>query len=271
MRSLFERETPEVKNWVDRLLYDNEINLVPLEGYSVKGDSVTALFERFLSSVDVENVSQEEIIRWITENEDLDFWFTRVMLSRTLNVPLHIVLWNNDSHNIRLLQVNFHEEDGTLVILGDRIFESCGDFAEWLGGLKGIPVKKKFRLPERLSSIDDCLRYHRVPWPGNLDGFYYNPEDESIQAIFEISRTIKYPVKSHNINRYYDQDVYRWAPLEILSHQLGVPLYIIIWSSDEEIIKIHKLREINETGLNYEFTEIIHKDDVVAFFRELLL
>lgn len=133
--------------------------------------------------------------------------------------------------------------------------------------MKGIQVSKRFIEGGRLSSIDECLRVYGVPWPGNLDGFLLNQQTQGVNAIFEFSRTRKFPVKTHNLNLYFSQDVNRWKPLDIMRKQLTVPLYILIWSSDESLVKIHCLRKITEKGLDFEETEILEEKQIVPWFK----
>ena len=91
-----------------------------------------------------------------------------------------------------------------------------------------------------------------------------------MKAIFEFSRTRKYPVKSHDINRYFSYDINRWKVLDILREQLNVSLYIVIWSSDERIVKLHKLWDVKESALDYESTELLTDKQLVPRFGRIV-
>jgi len=262
-------DTPEVKNWVREILREGKIDLHPVEGYSVKDKGVTALFERRISTVEVEKWSEDEVSEWIETKEDKDSWLARIMLAKSLNVPLYFILWQKGREVFRNLSIAL-DRANQIEVADEELFKSCEDFAEWMADLKGIRVSKGFVERGRLSLIDRCLRLHGVPWPGNLDGFLLSKTKRNVKAIFEFSRTRKYPVKSHNINRYFSYDINRWKALDILRKQLGVSLYIVIWSSDERIVKLHKLREVTESALDYESTELLTDKQLMPRFGRIV-
>lgn len=119
-----------------------------------------------------------------------------------------------------------------------------------------------------MSSIDECLRSYGVPWPGNLDGFVYDRTLDKVSVIFELSQTRKFPVETHDLNRFFNKDVNRWKALDILKKQLNVQLCILIWSNHEDIVKIHKGAEITDKALNFERTEIIKSGQIVQYFGQ---
>ena len=191
------------------------------------------------------------------------------MLAESLNVPLYLVLWQKGREVFRNLSITVNRAS-QIGVLDEELFSSCKDFAEWMANLKGIRVSKGFVEPGRLSSIDKCLRLHGVPWPGNLDGFLLSKTKGNVKAIFEFSRTRKYPVKSHDLNRYFSYDINRWKVLDILRKQLSVSLYIVIWSSDERVVKLHKLREVTESALDYESTELLADKQLIPRFGRIV-
>ena len=262
------KETPEAKSWIYDALLKAGIRLPTVEGYSVRNDRVTALFERLKSTIDVQEWSEEEIGAWLDQLQDKEDWFDRRVLASTLEVPLYLVLWKNGEEKFRILSVTIKNKG--IKVKDEKFFSSCKDLAIWMSELKGISVSKSFIESGRLSSIDDCLRSYGVPWPGNLDGFLLSSKSHNISVIFELSRTRKFPVKTHDLNRYYNADVNRWKALDILRKQLDVPLYILIWSSEENLVKIHKLQKITEKGLNYEKTELLPKEQTVPWFSQLI-
>lgn len=229
---------------------------------------MTALFERLKSTDNPQDWSVEEIKSWIKEHENTHDWLDRIFLAAQLKVPMYLIIWNDDTEVSCLFSLCCEEGKGK--IRAERSFLTSEELGTWLSKLKGIPVKKGFMVPGRLSSIDERLRAFGVPWPGNLDGFMYDREIYVTKAIFEFSRTRVYPVKTHDLNKYFDEDTNRWKVLDILKNQLGVPLYIIIWSSKEEIIKVSRVDAITDKALVYVSTEILSKDEIVPYFRRCM-
>jgi hypothetical protein len=263
------KETPEAKSWIYDILKEAGIRLPTIEGYSVKGDKVTALFERFKSIVDVEKWSTEDILKLLLKDENKGDWADRTVLASALRVPLYLVLWRDGQEKFRILSVVVKNKM-KMGIHDEKLFDSCKDLATWMSELKGIQVSKRFIEPGRLASIDQCLRLYGVPWPGNLDGFLLDSRTQAVNVIFEFSRTRKFPVRTHNLNLYFSQDINRWKPLDILRKELNVPLYIVIWSSEEKLTKIHCLRRIAEKGLEFDKTELVEKEHIVSWFGQFL-
>lgn len=254
-------DTPEVDNWVIRNLTESGIKISSLEGYSVKDGNITALFERRVSSTDVEEWSDNEIGHWLETKTGIN-WLLKVKLSSILDIPLYLAIWKNDSEKFRILKLDEKESkiNGTTV----NLFENCEHFASWLAELKGITVSKGFVEHGRLALIDICLRRHGVPWPGNLDGFILNEDGSRIKSIFEFSRTRKYPVKSHDLNNFFSQDLNRWSVFNTLRKILNCSAFIVIWSSEEKIIKLQKLKDIDTNGLIIEEEVILTPDEIVT-------
>jgi hypothetical protein len=90
--------------------------------------------------------------------------------------------------------------------------------------------------------------------------FLLNSETLNVNVIFELSRTRIFPVETLDLNRHFSQDINRWKPLDILRKELDVPLYIVIWSSKENLTKIHHLHTITEKGLEFDKTELLEKE-----------
>jgi len=261
-----EHETPEAKNWVYEALLEHDIPLYYVEGYSVKGDNVTALFERFKSTVKVEEWTETEIAGYLETGGEKNSWEARIALANLLDVPLYLVLWQDGREVFRIFSVS----DGKIKVVSSTLFTSCRNMAQWLSNLKGIAVSKGFSEAGRLSFIDECLRRHGVPWPGNLDGFLFSQATREVKAIVEFSRTRKYPVRSHNLNLYFSKDINRWKPLDILGQRLQVPLYIVIWSSDEKIVKLHEVKSVEDDALEFKATDILTIDQLVDKFNEVV-
>lgn len=181
---------------------------------------------------------------------------------------MYLVLWRDGRENFRVLSVDAKDERRIVVV--DKYFlDSCENLARWMSRLKGILVSKRFVELGRLSYIDKCLRLHGVPWPGNLDGFLFNEIVKDVKAVFEFSRTRKTPVEYHNLNRYFSEDINRWKPLDLLRKSLNVPLYIIIWSSDEKIVKLHEVQNVSDSALSFRYTELLAIEQLVSKIRQI--
>jgi len=263
------KETPEAKSWIYDVLLKGGIRLPTVEGFSVKDNKVTALFERLKSTVDIEKWSKQEVSNWLQTQDCRDDWLDRSVLASSLKVPLYLVLWQDNKDKYRILSVSIENESRT-VSEDKKLLSSCKDLAEWMSILKGIQVSKRFFVPKRLSSIDECLRLYRVPWPGNLDGFLISPKTGKINVVFELRQTRVYSVKNHNLNNYFHIDFHGWEALDILRNQLNVPLYILTWSSKEILVKFHKLLKVTNEGLEYEKTEFLEKDQIVPWFSQFI-
>jgi len=91
------KETPEAKSWIYDVLLKGGIRLPTVEGFSVRDNKVTALFERLKSTIDVDKWSEKNISNWLTQ-QDREGSLDRSMLASTLQVPLHLVLWQDEKN-----------------------------------------------------------------------------------------------------------------------------------------------------------------------------
>jgi len=262
------KETPEARSWIYDVLSEEAILLPTVEGFSVKDNKVTALFERLRSSFDVEKWSEKEISNWL-EQYERNASTARSMLASSLQAPLYLVLWQDGKDKFRILSLSITNR-ARIESKDEKLFTSCETFAEWLAVLKGIQVRKRFVKAGRLSAIDRCLRQNNVPWPGNLDGFLVSPKTDGVNVVFELRNAEVYSVRNHNLNDYFDEDFHGWEALDILRTQLNVPLYILTWSFKETIVKIQRLQEVTSTGLEYEWTKFLGKDHIVGWFRQFV-
>ena len=262
------KETPETRSWIYDVLLEEGILVPTVEGFSVRDNKVTALFERLKSTIDVEKWSEKEISNWLEQYERKES-IARSILASTLQVPLYLVSWQDEKDKFRILSLTIINK-AKIKSRDEKLFTSCKDFAQWLGDLKGIQVSKGFVEAGRLSSIDRCLRQNKVPWPGNLDGFLVSPKTGDVNVVFELRSTRVYSVKNHNLNNYFHEDFHGWEALDILRTQLNVPLYILTWSFKETLVKIQKLQKVTSTGLEYEWTKFLGKDHIVVWFSQFI-
>ncbi len=259
-----EESTPEPKSWVYGCLESGGWRIHTLEGYSIDDSGTTACFERRKSDCPPLEIDEDELTDWFYKHEDLDKWQARTLLAKQLGVDLVLVIWDDSLEEINTFTVNVGADRWVQV---DSLisFASCAEFADWLAELKGITVTKPFATGGRLADIDEWLREYGVPWPGNLDGFLVSRRRE-VLALFEFSRTRKMPVRYHDVNKYFRKDINRWKPLDILKKELDVFLYIILWSSSEDIVKLQKLSRITN-GLHYEWQELLNSQGLISAFN----
>lgn len=250
--------TPEVDNWIVNILNKSHSKIFSLEGYAVKDNKITAIFERRASDEDVDKVSIDNILNELRK-EPLIEWTSRFLLAKRLNIPFYLIIWKENVQ--KYLVIEIMSEDLDLKII--NLFLDSKNFAKWMASLKSITVKKKFVEKQRLASIDNDLRREGVPWPGNLDGFIYI--NNEIKSIIEFSRTRKNTVEKHDIRPFFNQDFNRWKPFEVLRKELHLPAYIILWSSSEEKIKVQKVKEITN-NLYYEKEDLLEKNQIETFF-----
>jgi hypothetical protein len=259
-------DSPEVPNWVQRTLDGASVPFYFGEGYSVKDGLVTGLFERRISSKPIDDWKERDLIDQF--RSEMDSWIAKATLARILKVPLYFVIYQRDVEGFLLSKIT--ETDGEIRLVRDRVFDTCKLLASWLSSLKGIHVSKGFVEVGRLSIIDKCLRFHGTPWPGNLDGFVLDEDGGSVSAIFEMSRTRARPVRQHDIVEYYSKDVNRWKALEIFKNQAGCSMYVILWSSDEKIVKLLKVKTLSPK-LSWESEgEIVSENDLVRKIKKII-
>lgn len=263
------KETPETRSWVYDVLLERGIRLPTVEGFSVRDNKVTALFERLRSTIDIEKWSGEDVSGWL-EQREIEESTARFALSSTLQVPMYLALWQDGMDDFRIFSLTITNK-AKIKLKDEKLFGSCKDLAQWLGSLKGIQVSKGFVEADRLSTIDRCLRLHNVPWPGNLDGFLIDTRTDKVNVVFELRNTRRYSVESHNLNYFFRKDFHGWEALDILRTQLKVPLYILTWSSKETLVKIQKLLRITDKGLEYEKTEFLEKGQIVSWFSQFIV
>ena len=268
----YQNDSPQIQNWIKSILDNSELEMIQSEGYSVKEGAITGIFERIRLDYPLTEFKQNQMVRIIQDilKSNEREWLGKIQLSRQLDVPLFLILWNDHADQYLIFQIS--SENSSFTVDFQQKINSCYDLSIWLKHFKGITVSKKFIEQNRLPLIDECLRRNGVPWPGNLDAFWHNNKQNKILSIFEFSRTRKTPVSTHDVNRFFKQDVYRLKPLDILRQQLNVPLFLILWSSGESVIKIHEIGHIDylgNNGLEYKTSELIEKYDVYNFFNEL--
>jgi len=254
------KDTPEVENWIVDFLNEDEKILFSLEGYSVKDNKVTAIFERRRCDEEVDQINVSDIQTEL-KKEDPKEWEVKYLFAKRLGVPFYLPIWKEGIDKYLILEI----VDENFGLREVDLFTDGRSFAEWLKLLKSIHVSKGFVENGRLSSIDITLRKCGVPWAGNLDAFICI--DSDVKSIIEFSRTRKTPVKKHDIRKYFNQDFNRWKPFEILRKQLGVSAYIVLWSSTElHVLKIQKIKEITN-NLYFEKEDLIKKEELKEFFK----
>ncbi|MBS1249505.1 MAG: hypothetical protein MAG431_01085 [Chloroflexi bacterium] len=244
---ILEIDTPEPSNPVQKILWENAIQIYSLDGFSVKEDKVTGLFERRLSQVEIDKVTPALVKEHIAQNSQA--WKAKIGLADCLKIPLHLIIYEHDQDCYKMFRLLLA---GQIIKIKLMDTLTCQGLAQYFGTLKGIKVTKGFVESDRLSNLDTCLRNYGVPWPGNLDGFFWDEKNKQCLGVIEFSRTRKNPVETHNINTYFHEDKNRWRPLLILQKNLDSELIIIIWKTKSRYIKIHRVQEMGASKLIFK-------------------
>jgi len=263
-------DTPETDNWVKDFLLSKNIILTEVEGYSVKDEIVTGIFERRISSVPIDELltfDGEFIKNLLIKDDSLEDikWRNRIILANKLKVPLYVIIWYDNQDRFLIQQWN---KSGEFSLAKSYIIDSCKKISIWFSDFKGIPVTKRFVERSRLGFLDTCLRRNGVPWPGNLDGFII--ENNSIKCLFEFSRTTKNKVKDHDISKFFKQDYNRWKVLDVLKKITGAPTYIILWASYDDQIWLKKVGnfDFSNSQIVYAEQQLLNKDEIEEIFKK---
>lgn len=96
-------ERNDRNNWVkNRLIEDNNFNIISFEGYTVKDNKVTALFDRRkFKDFSFDNLSDEDIENIISQQEP--FLKSKLLFSEMLNVDYYYIFYQYLSDGEELL------------------------------------------------------------------------------------------------------------------------------------------------------------------------
>ena len=146
-------------------------------------------------------------------------------------------------------------------------FATLKEFADWTTKYRDLVMSSAYE-ESGLPEIDKAMRRLGTPWPGNLD--YALLKDGKPTALIEFQRTAKASVKEHSNNKWFlpsgyrKGDVNRWLAIDIIRIQSGLPLLVIVWSSNEKDIKLKLVEKVvypedaeTPKGLRYKNKEVM--------------
>ncbi|WP_148311187.1 hypothetical protein [Dehalococcoides mccartyi] len=242
------------------------LDLLSFEGYTVKNSSVSLLLDRGLFNKGIKGIDCNELFKTLDSLSSFKLQ-AKVRFAKQLNCPYLFYCYS------------YIDEDCILVELkatAARLlasFETYKAFADWNSKYRDLSMTSRYE-ESGLPRLDLELRKLHSPWPGNLD--YVLIKDEKPRALIEFQRTIKTSVKSHCNNTWFlptayrKGDVNRWRAIDIIRKQSGLPLFIIVWSADERVVKLKLVDKIiypedsgQQKGLGYKLKEVMTAERMV--------
>lgn len=278
-------ERNDRNNWVkEKLLNDNKFKIISFEGYTIKNNRVTALFDRrnFIDG-NFDTLSDEEIER-IIYNQD-PFLESKLFFARLLDVDYYYIFYKyEDNLNKELLYSFRFDISRKLYTLKPRKtkFNDFCSFIEKTSSFRDLKMLSSYQ-ESNIPKIDKIFRDRcSYPWMGNLDGLFLNDQNGNPKALIEFQTTIKTPVAEHCNNLWFAPkgsrkgDEQRWKVFHTLAKQSNLPLIIIVWSPKEVNgnIKYKIVSDViysndpsgRKAGLVYSKKNIINYEELV---REL--
>jgi hypothetical protein len=132
-----------------------------------------------------------------------------------------------------------------------------------------------------LPCFDLELRHCKHPWPGNLDGVLVCPNGSTL-CVLEFQTTLAVSVRDHCNNKWFlptasrKGDEQRWKVVDILRQQAHLPLVILVWSPNEQEVKVKVVKEIvysddprgRKPGLYYTYKEVMESSSLLHFLQD---
>ncbi|MCZ2369623.1 hypothetical protein [Vibrio diabolicus] len=274
-------ERNDKNNWVKNRLIQDGVKIIEFEGYTIKNNVCTGLFDRrlFLNS-DFLNYTDEEIHN-ILVNEEPNL-SAKIDFANKLNTYYRYVFYSYELEKVLV----YRFENNKLK------FKACYDnfcsFINETQKLRDLKMTSSYQ-EDNLPRIDKIFRDTcGLPWMGNLDAAFLSNDGQSVALLVEFQTTIKKPVALHCNNdffaptRYRKGDELRWKVFDTLSIQSGLDLVIIVWSPNEVNgdIKYKVVDHIvyseslsgERPGLRYKRKDIINYEQLLnQFYSEGLI
>lgn len=232
-------ERNDRNNWVkNRLIEDNNFNIISFEGYTVKDNKVTALFDcRKFKDFSFDNLSDEDIENIISQQEP--FLKSKLLFSEMLNVDYYYIFYQYLSDGEELLYSFRYNIKKNYSKPRVHKFDNFCSFIKGTEYFRDLNMLSRYQ-ENNIPQIDRIFRERcNYAWMGNLDGLFLNNKDGKPKALIEFQTTIKTPVAKHCNNLWFAPkgnrkgDEQRWKVFHTLAKQSNLPLIIIVWSPDE--------------------------------------
>jgi hypothetical protein len=273
MEIIFESsERSDNINWVKKQITSMGISLIAFEGYTVKNNQVSVLLDRGLVK-DVHNLEPNSIVSTLKENSSFDLT-ARVNFSNNLGCSYYFVCYSYANEYCIAILIN---DDGLESVLK---FNNWTQFAEWTTEFRDLAMSSRYE-ESGLPKFDQELRKRGIPWPGNLD--YLMVSSGIPFGLLEFQNTSKVSVKQHCNNTWFlpqgyrKGDVNRWRAIDIIRLHSRLPLFIIVWSSKENEVKLKLVKKIvypedveEKKGLIYQNKEVITSERLEEILKRFI-
>lgn len=265
-------ERNDSNNWVKNQLLNDDFKIIEFEGYTIKDNKVTGLFDRRLfKNIELENQTDNEILELVKKEEPL--LSSKIAFANIINVFYRYVLYRYEPENVYI----YRFEDNTLVFKSK--FDNFCDFINQTRKIRDLQMLSPLQ-ENNMPNIDHIFRNRcRYAWMGNLDGLFLSNKNGKPKALIEFQTTIKTPVKEHCNNTWFAPrngrkgDEQRWKVFDILAKQSNLPLIIIVWSPNEinGDIKYKVVKEIiySDDKENRK-AGLIYSEKIVITYNQLL-
>lgn len=199
-----------------------------------------ALFERFEYSIDNNNMRKElgeEVIKkgykvLLQERPEIKKVYSYLFPRK---IAIFWIFYEGDCKNFHIYRILMSKKNSILCYKHILSTSSCKELSCWLYGITQKEIHKDFYKESYLKCIDKCLRYYRVPYPGNLDGLVIS-EDSDKTLILEFSKVKYTTLEEHRkrYKRYFKEDINRWRVLFDFGRLLKTKVKIIWWEPGSE-------------------------------------
>lgn len=264
-------ERGDTLNWVKKEIINGGFGLLSFEGYTVKSNLVSGLFDRGLFENDIHSIDPKEIYSFLANDADFNLK-GKLDFSKRLSVPYYFFSYSYLNQYCVVFKLT-----ETIELVAE--FNSYVDFGNWTKQFRDLVMLSQYE-ESGLPQLDKILRASGIAWPGNLD--YALTKSGTPIALIEFQRTAKASVQQHCNNTWFlptpyrKGDVNRWLAIDIIRKQSKLPLYIIVWSTQEKIIKLKLLDHIvypedssTTKGLVYSKKEVMEIQRMIEIFNKL--
>lgn len=284
-------ERNDKNNWVkDRLCKDGCL-LESFEGYTIRQNRTTALFDRRVYVDDCleayTHAELEALIRHEEPNLDAKLAFARMLKVNYFYVfyrynPERVVMYRFAGDAYFSISEEGFMPDAKRQLTSDKyIFSGFDIFGDQTMRVRDLKMSSKYMESADLPAFDQVLRRHGTPWMGNLDGLLLTRGTKMPAAIIEFQTTNKISVARHCNNKYFGYsgdrggrnkgDEQRWKVAHKLALDAGLPLLVIVWSPKEQDIKYKVISDVVYSGDREGRTPgLIYAEKAIVNYSQLL-
>jgi|GEM_PF-748951 len=269
-------ERSERKNWVKETLLKAGYRILSFEGFTIYQGRVSLLLDRACFDGEERIWSEDEICRELKTRLS-DSYALKARFSEMLGTPWYFVAYTYNSQKItnRIYVFQLSRDTSSL----RETFPTAQRFGEWLAQFRSLQMTSGYQ-ETGLPCFDRELRKCQHPWPGNLDGVLVCPSG-GILCVLEFQTTLAVSVRAHCNNQWFlpsanrKGDEQRWKVVDILRKQARLPLMILVWSPNEQEIKVKIVKEIvysddpdgRKPGLYYTYKEVMEKSRLLQILQ----